>query len=289
MATPLGTTFSTDEQVVAQGDITYMGKMVESLVVEFDQAKYKEFLSSGSMSPKARVYRKVSSGTCSRVRSEILSDATGKKDVVANHIMRNARVNVSQETRVVNVADVQPVHPLPQRQVTGGYHQPIRRNRNAEWQQRQRACQLQAGTTVCPTEVGREVQARVPSEPCQKCEVRVWKPKRKVHQIRVLEAPLPKRHEQQREVRAPHPRHETRASTFIRGSQKACVSQASLPRCDNRQRESRVSSQQRRKTRVSEPQRESCVHFTGRELRVSEPCVSALRSKDNSHKLKSPR
>ena len=40
---------------------------------------------------------------------------------------------------------------------------------------------------------------------------------------------------------------------------------------------------------VSEPQRESCVHFTGRELRISEPCVSALRSKDNSHKLKSPR
>ena len=53
MATPLGTTFSTDEQVVAQGDVTYMGKTVESLVVEFDQAKYEEFLSSGSKSPKA--------------------------------------------------------------------------------------------------------------------------------------------------------------------------------------------------------------------------------------------
>ena len=69
--------------------------------MEFDQAKYEEFLSSGSKSPKARVYRKVSSGICPRVRSEILSDATGKKDVVANRIMRNARVNVSQETRVV--------------------------------------------------------------------------------------------------------------------------------------------------------------------------------------------
>ena len=34
MATPLGTTFSTDEQVVAQGDVIYMGKTVESLVVE---------------------------------------------------------------------------------------------------------------------------------------------------------------------------------------------------------------------------------------------------------------
>ena len=66
MATPLGITFSTDEQVVAQGDVTYVEKMVESLIVEFDQfdqAKYEEFISSGSKSPKARVYRKVSSGT----------------------------------------------------------------------------------------------------------------------------------------------------------------------------------------------------------------------------------
>ena len=109
MATPLGNTFPTDEQVVAQGDVTYMGKTIESLIVEFDQAKYEEFLSSGSKSPKARVYRKVSSRTCSQVCSEILSDATGKKDAVANCIMRNTRVNVSQETRVVNVPDVQPV------------------------------------------------------------------------------------------------------------------------------------------------------------------------------------
>ena len=52
MATPLGIAFSTDEQVVAQDDITYIGKMVESLIVEFDQAKYEEFLSSGSKSPE---------------------------------------------------------------------------------------------------------------------------------------------------------------------------------------------------------------------------------------------
>ena len=43
--TPLGTIFSTDEQVVAQGDVSFMGKTVESLVVEFDQTKYEEFLS----------------------------------------------------------------------------------------------------------------------------------------------------------------------------------------------------------------------------------------------------
>ena len=58
MATPLGITFSTDEQVVAQGDVTYMGKTVESLVVEFDQAKYKEFLSFGSKTPRVRRYRR---------------------------------------------------------------------------------------------------------------------------------------------------------------------------------------------------------------------------------------
>jgi len=50
MATPLGTTFSTDEQVVTQGDVTFMEKTVESLVMEFDQVKYEEFISSGSKS-----------------------------------------------------------------------------------------------------------------------------------------------------------------------------------------------------------------------------------------------
>ena len=58
MATLLGTTFSTDEQVVAQGDVTYMEIMVESLIVEFDRAKYEEFLSSSSKSLRARQYRK---------------------------------------------------------------------------------------------------------------------------------------------------------------------------------------------------------------------------------------
>ena len=106
MATPLGTTFVTDEQVVAQGDVIYKGKTVESLVVEFDQAKYEEFLSSGSKSPKARAYRRVSTGICPKIRSEILSDAAAVKEVVANRVMRNARASVSQETRMVNLSGV---------------------------------------------------------------------------------------------------------------------------------------------------------------------------------------
>ena len=52
MVTPLGNTFVTDEQVVAQGDVLFKGKIVESLVVEFDQAKYEEFLSSALRAQK---------------------------------------------------------------------------------------------------------------------------------------------------------------------------------------------------------------------------------------------
>ena len=71
MVTHLVTTFSTDEQVVAQGDVTYMRKMVESLIIEFDQAKYEEFLSSSSKSPRSWQYHKVSYGIRSPFHSEI--------------------------------------------------------------------------------------------------------------------------------------------------------------------------------------------------------------------------
>ena len=71
MATPLGTTFSTDEQVVAQGDVSFMGKMVESLIVKFDQAKYEKFISSDSKSLRVtRQYRGVSSEVRPQVSSE---------------------------------------------------------------------------------------------------------------------------------------------------------------------------------------------------------------------------
>ena len=146
MATPLGTTFSTDEQVVAQGDVTYMGKIVESLVVEFDQAKYEEFLSSGSKSPRARQYHKVSSEIRSQVPSKAPLNAVCAENIVAGCITRKARVNISHETREVSVADIQPVHarPLPQFQVTEGSQQSVRRNQNVERRQRRRARQLQA-------------------------------------------------------------------------------------------------------------------------------------------------
>ena len=90
---------------MAQGDVTH-GKMVDSIITKFDQAKYEEFFSSDSKSPRARQYRKVSSGTCSQVRSEIPSDGTDKKSAMANHIIHNTRINVSHETHKVSVADI---------------------------------------------------------------------------------------------------------------------------------------------------------------------------------------
>ena len=63
MATPLGTSFS-DEEVVVQSDVHLTGTTVETLVVEFDQAKFEEAISSGSLSPKAmRKIHKVSKET----------------------------------------------------------------------------------------------------------------------------------------------------------------------------------------------------------------------------------
>ena len=120
MATPLGTTFSTNEQVVMQSDVTYMDNMVESLIIEFNQVKYEEFLSSDSKSPRARHYRKVSSGIRFQISSEASPNMVSADNIMAGHITRKARVNVSHETREVSVMDGQlaPASPLPQLQVT---------------------------------------------------------------------------------------------------------------------------------------------------------------------------
>ena len=120
MATLLRTTFSTDEQVVAQGDITFMGKMVESLVMEFDQAKYEEFLSFGSKSPRVtRQYR----GVSSQVSLETSQKMTCANRAISGHVTRVARINVSHETREANVIESQSRHTSPlqirQLQVTG--------------------------------------------------------------------------------------------------------------------------------------------------------------------------
>jgi len=103
MATLLGTSFSTDEKAVAQPDVQLLGKMVESLVVEFDQRKFKEFFFSGSTSPKImRQYCKVSS----RISSEIFprvactsaystSGATFNEALKISRVTHATRVNIS--------------------------------------------------------------------------------------------------------------------------------------------------------------------------------------------------
>jgi len=124
MATPLGTTFSTDKQVVAQGDVTFMEKTVKSLVVEFDQAKYEEFLSSGSKSPRvARQYHKVSSEIRFQVPSETSPKMACANSTISGRVALVIRFNVSHETCEANVIEGKSCHApsLPQLQVTVGF------------------------------------------------------------------------------------------------------------------------------------------------------------------------
>ena len=172
-------------------------------------------------------------------------------------ITHKACVNVSRETREVNVIDGQssPARPLPHLQVTQGSQQPMRRNRNAERRQRRRARQLQtqkAGTTICQADTEREAQARVSSEFHYTRDVRVWRPEREAQKAYVSEASLPKRDIQRREVHTSPQRHETRVSITKCGTQKVRISQVSLARRDNQQHEVCVS-QQKHKTGVSKP------------------------------------
>ena len=137
----MGTTFFMDGQVVTQGDVTFIGKMVESLVVKFDQAKYEEFLSSGSKSPRvARQYRRVSSEIRSQISSETSSNMICTNRAISGLVTCVAPVNVSHETREANVIEGQSCHvpPLniPQLQVTRSYQQPVKRNRDVECRQR---------------------------------------------------------------------------------------------------------------------------------------------------------
>ena len=119
-----------------------MGKTIESLVMEFDQAKYEEFPSFGSKITRAQQYRKVSSEVRSQVPSGTFPKMACAKSVISPHITRNARVDVSHEIREANGIEGQFSHalPLPQLQVTGGSQQPVKCSRNVERRQRRREC-----------------------------------------------------------------------------------------------------------------------------------------------------
>ena len=102
---------------MAQGDASFMEKMVESLIVEFDQAKYEEFLFFGSKSPRvARQYRRVSLEIRSQVPLETSPKMAYANNAISGCIARVVRVNVSHETREANVVEGQSCHApsLPQ-------------------------------------------------------------------------------------------------------------------------------------------------------------------------------
>ena len=69
MATPLGTTFSTDEQVVAQGDVNSMGKMVESLVLNSIRQSTR---SSSLLALRAPGWRDITAGSPQKSTPEFL-------------------------------------------------------------------------------------------------------------------------------------------------------------------------------------------------------------------------
>ena len=141
-----------------------------------------------------------------------------------------------------------------------GFFPPPRRNRNAERRQRRRARQLQVGTAGCPTRVERDMQSSALPAARPVREIRVWQPKRATPQVESSEDQLTKR---QNEASASRQTREARVQR--RGALQPTLSHASLPGRTRQQHDIRVSSQQRRQTRVPQSRRgnrvpEVCVH-----------------------------
>ena len=85
-----------------------MGRMVESLVVKFDQEKYEEFLFSGSKSPRvAQQYRRVFSEIHSQVSSETSPKIACVNRAIFRQVTHVAHVNISHEIREANVVEGQ--------------------------------------------------------------------------------------------------------------------------------------------------------------------------------------
>ena len=107
---------------MVQDDVAFMGKMVESLVVEFAQAKYEEFLSSGSKSLRvAQKYHRISLEIHSQVPSETSPKIACINSAISGCVACVGCVKVSHETREANVIGGQSGRTLPlsQLQITG--------------------------------------------------------------------------------------------------------------------------------------------------------------------------
>src|SRR5436853_3618684 len=112
LATLLGTEsiLVSEEVLVAQDDIMSLGKTVETLIAEFNQQAYEDYLSSGSeATPKGR-------------------KCATKEDRRTHSSPSNSAVIGSPEPSPM--ATKAPSRDFPQ--VVGGSSPPARRNRNAE-------------------------------------------------------------------------------------------------------------------------------------------------------------
>ena len=97
MATTVGAAVLSDELVVAQSDKVAIGTEVQTLVIEFDQSKYEEFLSSGASSPvKTRKCRRVSYETSAPVASVESSRANLDNQPLS---LKNKAPKVSQQAK----------------------------------------------------------------------------------------------------------------------------------------------------------------------------------------------
>ena len=91
-----------------QTNLKLLGSMVKSLIVEFDQEKFEELLSSGSISPKvsSRTHSQVSSETSHREAHTLFDKASGSTSLEGLTTSRGSNMaydNVSQGTCKANV------------------------------------------------------------------------------------------------------------------------------------------------------------------------------------------
>ena len=131
LATPLGieSILVSEEVLVAQDDIRSLGKTVETLIAEFDQQAYEDYLSSGSeATPRGR--------KCST-----------KEDRRAPSSPSHPAVIGSPEPSPM--ATEAPCRDFPQ--VVGGPSPPARRNHNAERRQRRQEICLQLEAAAMPS------------------------------------------------------------------------------------------------------------------------------------------
>jgi len=116
---------------------------------------------------------------------------------MANHIIRNARVNISHETCEDGVADAQPAHarPLPQLRLLGVPNNPydVTGMLSDDRDDVRSTTSTRSWNNYLFSRYRTQGSSLVSFESRQTCEVRVWKPKCEAHQTCVSEAPLPKR------------------------------------------------------------------------------------------------